>query len=268
MERLFLAESVTHGPPSGFNVASCETNLAHEQLTEQGRQLSHYSMDEYFYPKIVLTFVPSKPEIALVQHRQSWSWTQLLTVLLAIITVFLAISLRQTQVQLSDALQSGHVLDQDPAAGIRETPYTPEVIETITITATTTVIASPPKDSPARWYYPNPGSPQAMEGDSQARPAEAASPPPMPPPDAPTPATPQMPTLTPTPVHSPVDEHALAPFHYFFDPLSIRLELPKIDFSQFHLPESANATLQQVLQSLDTVYQLFRKVLHYPLDPP
>ncbi|TBU42065.1 hypothetical protein BD309DRAFT_1081657 [Dichomitus squalens] len=253
----------------GFNVTSCETNLSHEQLTEQGRKLSHYSMGEYFYPKLVLTFLPSTPEVAQVQHSQSWwSWTQLLTVLLAVVTALLAINLRQTQLQLSDALRSGSIHDQDHAAGFKEMPHIPDAVETITITATTTVVASPSKESPTRWYYPHAGSPQEMENDGQTRVAEASSLPSMPSSDAPIPATPQIPTLTPTPVPSPLDEGALVPLHYFLNPLSIRLELPKIDFSQFQLPDSANATLHQVLQSLGTVYQLFRKVLHYPLDPP
>ncbi|KAI1794647.1 hypothetical protein LXA43DRAFT_940530 [Ganoderma leucocontextum] len=256
----------------GFNIGSCDTNLTHEQLTEQGHKLSHYSMDEYFYPKLVLTFLPSTPEVAQEQQRWSWSWPQLLTALLALVSIALAINLRQTQTQLSEALRPGSVFDPDRTARIKDTPLIPEIVETITVTATTTVVASgSSNERPVRWYYPHPGSSQEGDNHRHAPSDEATPSPPAPPSDAPSPAspsTPQIPTLTPTPILWPTDVGALGPLQHFLNPLTIRFELPKIDFSQFQLPEGANRTLHQVMDSLDRVYRLVRRAYHYPLAPP
>ncbi|PIL24265.1 hypothetical protein GSI_14018 [Ganoderma sinense ZZ0214-1] len=260
---------------TAFNIGSYDTNLTHEQPTEQGRKLSHYSMDEYFYPKLVLTFLPSTPGVVQVQRDQSWSWPQLLLPLLTaafIAIVALAINLRQTQTQLSEALRSGITFDPDRTAGIKDSPPIPEIFETITVTATTTVVASgSSKEDPARWYYSPPGSPQ--EGDSRPYPPpdEATPSPPVPASDAPTPASPltaHIPTLTPTPLVRPEDEGEISRFREFFRPIAIRLELPNIELPPFQLPDSANRTFHQVLDSFDKVYRFMQRVYHWPLPPP
>ena len=272
MRTMCERENIIHELPLDFNIASCDTNLSHSRLTEQGRKLSHYSMDEYFYPKLVLAFVPSTLEVAQVQQRRSWAWPQFLAVLFALISIGLAVNLRQTRTQLSEALRSGSVDDPDRGAGIKDAEPIPEIVETITITATTTVVASGSSDEdPVRWYYAQPGSSQEVNIRPHASLDEPMSSPLAPTYDAPStasPTTPQIPTLTPTPPARPADERTLIPLQYFLNPLTIRLELPKIDLSHFQLPEGANRTLHQVLDSFDRIYQLMRKAFHYPLPPP
>ncbi|KAM5532098.1 hypothetical protein V8D89_014262 [Ganoderma adspersum] len=256
---------------TGFNIGSYDTNLTHDEQTEQGRKLCHYAMDEYFYPKLVLTFLPSTPEVAQVQRGRSLSWSQLLLTAALIAIVALAINLRQTQTQLSEALRSGIAFDPDPGAGIKDSPPIPGIFETITVTATTTVVASGSSDEdPARWYYPPPGSPQ--EGDSRPYPPPDEATPSPPAPASPasdarsavSPSTPQIPTLTPTPLLWPEDKGEVNRFRDFFS----RLELPKIELPPFQLPEGANRTFHQVLDSFDRVYRLMQRVYNWPLPPP
>ncbi|KAI0723934.1 hypothetical protein C8T65DRAFT_825063 [Cerioporus squamosus] len=263
-----VAELQVHVPvQTGFDVASSDTNLAHEEVSAQGRRLCHYSMEEYFYPRLVLSFQTTASEIARTEQRASRSWTQLLIpTFLAITCLYLFISLRQTQAQLSTALRS-LAIDHDPPAGIPLSAY-PGGVDTVTVTTTTTVTAQAGAASPARWYFPNAGS---SHGDpaSPITANEAAPPPPSPPSDVPTAVdAAQLPTITPTPLSEPGSDGGLIPAHYFPKLWTLRFELPHIEFPEIHLSETANATLQSVLTSLDTVYQLFRKVLHYPLDPP
>lgn len=245
---------------TGFEVVSTDTNLTHEQISAEGRRLIHYSMDEYFYPRLIVTFVPSHTGKAQVHQRASWSWPQAaILALLSITSLFLFISLRQTQAQLSEALRSVNSIPRDPPAGIPGSVYH-EVVETITITSTATVVAGA---NPTRWYSHNPGSSDSRGAQaSSIAPDEAAAPPPSPPLDNLTPTrTAQIPTITPTPLGASDGENSIS--RYLPIVWQLRLEFPNI-----HFPKSANETLQSVLASFDTVYQLFRRVYHYPLAPP
>ncbi|RPD66439.1 hypothetical protein L226DRAFT_479092 [Lentinus tigrinus ALCF2SS1-7] len=268
---LSVGELQVHVPAqTGFDVTSCETNLAHEEASAQGRKLFHYSMEEYFYPSLVLSFQPTVSEIAEMKQRAPRTWAQILIpALLAITCLYLSISLRQTQAQLSTALQSLNVINQDSSAGIAMSAHS-SGMDTVTVTTTATITAQAGTASPARWYFPNAGSPPSPENHVSFIAAdEAAPPPPSPPSDVPTAVdVAQLPTITPTPLTAPRSENSLILERYFPDLWTLRFELPHIELPEIHLTEAANATLQSVLASIDTVYQLFRRVLHYPLPPP
>ena len=267
-EIICKSQNIAHGLPLGFNIGSYDTNLTHDEQTEQGRKLTHYAMDEYFYPKLVLTFLPSTPEVAQVQRGRSWSWPQLLLTLLTaalIAIVALVINLRQTQAQLSEALRTGIAFDPDRGAGIKDSPPIPEIFETITVTATTTVVASGSSDDdPARWYYPPPGSPQEGNSRPYPPPDEATPSSPAPASDShstASPSTPQLPTPTPTPLIWPEDEGEVSSFRNFLWPITARL-------TPSQLREGANRTFHQVLESFDKVYRLVQRVYNWPLPPP
>ncbi|RDX56450.1 hypothetical protein OH76DRAFT_1509070 [Lentinus brumalis] len=266
-----VGELQVHVPiQTGFDVASSDSNLAHEETSAQGRRLFHYSMEEYFYPRLVLSFQATASEIAHTKQRASLSWTQILIpAIMAITCLYLFISLRQTQAQLVTALRSLNAIDHDPPAGIPLSAYTGGV-DTVTVTTTATVTAHAGTASPARWYFPNADSSHSPENSASSIAAdEAAPPPPSPPSDVPTaPDATQLPTITPTPLSAPGSEEGLIPARYFPNLWTLRFDLPHIEFPDIHFSETADATLQSVLTSLDTVYQLFRKALHYPLDPP
>ena len=246
----------------GFDLASSETNLAHEQKSAQGSKYTHYSMDEFFYPRLLLAFTPTAPIKPPIRKGPQWNWSQILTALLVIICVALLINLRQTQLQLSAALRSANTIETDPVPGIHHEP-----VHTITITTTATLEA--PTASSARWRYPS-AEPQQQQQDaahptpSPAAPDDDASL--QPPPPSSSENMRPLPTITPIALAAPDAGGALTPFHSFSALWSLRLELPPIP--DIRLPDVANITLQSMLTSLDTVYQLFRKVLHYPLDPP
>ena len=253
----------------GFDITSSNTNLAHEEVSAQGRKLSHYSMEEYFYPSLVLSLRPTTSEIAQAKQRAPRSWVPALIGTLLITTcLYLFISLRQTQAQLLVALRSLDAIDHAHSADIPLSAYHGGV-DTVTVTTTATVTAQAGAASPSRWYFPNAGPSHSLADPVSSIAADEAAPPlPSPPSDSSTPAdVTRLPTITPTPLSAPESGNGLIPAHYFTHLWTLRLELPHIGLPD-NLSEAANATLQSVLTSLDTVYQLFRKVLHYPLPPP
>ena len=244
----------------GFDIIPYETNLAHEQISAQGRKLTHYSMEEYFYPRLFLVIRASTPTQAPIPQGRfrSWSRSHILTALLAIICVVLCISLRQTQVQLSAALRSANAIETDVAfqsvlvhtITITTTTTATETIETLAVSSTHSYVPSAQQQTTNAHAPSSPPPPPADVAFSSSSPSTARS----------------IPTITPIPVAAPDAGDALATLHSFSTLWSFRLELPPLP--DIKLPPAANATLQTVLDSLDTVYQLFRKVLHYPLDPP
>ena len=248
---------------AGYDVVLSETNLAHEQTSAAGLKMVHYSMVDFFYPRLVLTFVPSSSAISPARLRAVWSWPQLLiAVLLTITCLFLFINLRQTQAQLAEALRSANSIARDspPDIPIREH----DAVQTVTITSTATVTAGA---NPSRWYH----SAQQSHQQSAAIPADEAAPPsPSPPSDAPTPtAVTQLPTITPTPLGAPDSEKSLVQSYFSFPSFrSLRLEFSSIEFPEIRLPKSANATLHSLLASIGVVYNLYQKLVNYPLDPP
>ena len=223
-------------------------------------------MEEFFYPRILLAFRPSTPIQVPVRKSSSWSWPQAVIGLLAITCILLLISLRQTQVQLSAALRSANLISADLAtSSLPEEP-----VHTITITATETPEAHASSAS-ARWYYPH-----AQQEQPQHRPDAHSSPVPVDQTAAPSSLSPPspishegsrpIPTITPIPLDAPDAGNALATLQSFSVLWSLRFELPPMP--EIRLPEIANSTLQAMVDSLESAYQLFRKILHYPLPPP
>ncbi|KAI0748562.1 hypothetical protein C8Q80DRAFT_1172509 [Daedaleopsis nitida] len=262
---------VTVPVQTGYDAVSCETNLAHEQVSVQGRKLIHYSMDEYFYPRLVLTYAPSARESVQRQQRASWNWPQMMiAALLTITSLLLYINLRQTQAQLAEALRSANPIAHGRPGGI-SVPVYHTAVETVTVTSTATVVESASQSqSHTRWYLNNP-SPSHGGHSVPVSADEAAPPPPSPPSDAraPTGTTTQLPTITPTPLSAPRSENALGARLLRREFWSLLIEIPAIPtIPEIHLSGAANATLQTVLSSLDTAYQLVRKAFYYPLPPP
>ncbi|KAH9951863.1 hypothetical protein B0H21DRAFT_407 [Amylocystis lapponica] len=240
---------------AGYEVTSLRTNLLHQESTPHGQKLLRYSLEEYYYPRLSMRIIPvSSLHNVASPSRVSWGLAQLVGILIPVaIVVYLYRDIRLVNAELHQMRRS---LDNFPLV---EPDYPPPPPETVTVT--TTVVPNG-----HRWWF-TPGS--SMSTD----PTALFSPSNMEPPD---PTNPTLPTLTPTtdaftltPARSHSSEpNALLAIHDLPFPWPLRFDLTQIHLPPFEIPESARASVDAMMNGLEVMWQIFRKVLHYPLDPP
>ncbi|KAI8989730.1 hypothetical protein BD414DRAFT_570325 [Trametes punicea] len=246
---------------TGFEIASVHTNLNVERPIPQGRQLLHYALEEYFYPRLLIELVASghnHAPHAASSSRLTWSWAQ---ILMTIVSVVISVTLLLDRYQpfLSPPTSAPLVPDSQ-AEHVQTASLTHYERLTETITVTTTVTAA----TSTRWYFPDPAS--TVDVDVSATADKVAS-------SISTPLyqieTPSIPTVTPTPQFSFPPDHSSDLQYYLSLIPKLHFEVPAIDF---HFPDvqiyrTANQTVQRVLESFSSLYQILRSMATFPQDP-
>ncbi|KIJ69176.1 hypothetical protein HYDPIDRAFT_24029 [Hydnomerulius pinastri MD-312] len=235
---------------------SLRSNFAHQQQSPRGHRLLHYSLDEFFTPRMSLEIEPNRSNIRMGCTQLGKFFLLLLCILPAVLVLMLLVNLgtefkhmRQSLDQCSSLLS----LDRDQ---IPE-PSTETVFVTTTIfapmqssrafgdtsitPATTASLTSVISVMPTPSSNPSPPSPRSQSVERSGADTTTFTP-------------------APTPSSSPhLSENSLLPIPAFpFEWSALQIELSP----------AARTTVDTVLGGLGAVWQVFRKVYHYPLDPP
>lgn len=222
-----------------------QSNFAHQQKSQSDCRFLHHSLDRFFTPTLSLVIKQRNPHI-----RMGWLLLEKLFLLFLWVSpallIFLILSNLGTEIkQMRQSLDrlDNVVRASDPAS-------------TETITITTTIFSSLPSttmemddiktpfttNAPITSSIDPTPSPSNLSTGDQSRTDIPAF------------------TSNPTPPSSlPPDEISLITIPPFlFEWSNLRT----------NLPPAARKTVDKVLGSLGTVWQIFRKAYHYPLDPP
>ncbi|KAG0697016.1 hypothetical protein DFH29DRAFT_984439 [Suillus ampliporus] len=245
---------------TGLDLHSLRSNLAHQQVSQQGSRLLHYISEEMFTPTLSLKIQPrvSRFHISLrflVKLFQFMIWT---TPALLVLMVLLNLGAEFRHMRYS--------LDQrtplrDPTWHDR-----PQVsVETVFITTT---IYAPAQTEPSVGYTTVSTTPSTssstptsvMEASSSAHTAVRSSVSPPPSRRASETVTEKvMPVPAPTPTPTvPPDENSISLIYTHLFSWPLKLDLPPV----------AQQTVDTLLEGFAVVWQVFRRVYHYPLDPP
>lgn len=245
----------------GFEITAVHSNLKHQQILSNCRKLLHYSMEELFYPRVAMTIQStskggnSSPSTALKSAVQFLAWTA--PAVLSLVLFFFVLSLSTELRQMKSSLES--------CSSMVEAGW--DQPDPVTFTVTSTFFApAPPSSTPtsttsAKWWF------------SSDHPAATPSPPPAQPPQEASnhhaspvheiphdvPSTPRMiiPTISPTPMTTPHSDTLM--------PLSDLLHWT-LHFD-FDFPP-AHVAAEKARHGLIILWEVVRKVYHYPLDPP
>lgn len=237
----------------GYELASMRTNLAHQQSIPQGRKLLHYSMEEFFYPRLSTQIVPTARPTRTLFASQLCRRTSLLLafVLPSVLALFLLINLHLVTTELHEVKQA--MRSNDVPLDI------PDVTVMETVTVTSTVLVDP---SPRWWFSPDTEStsesitlsiPSSHSQSTYIASSSSTST------SLPTSILPSPTTSMPS---SQTGKSIPPPIHII--PIwRINFTMPPVD-----VPPSMRGTFHSMLNGLHNVWQFLRKVLHYPLDPP
>ncbi|THG99822.1 hypothetical protein EW026_g2589 [Hermanssonia centrifuga] len=223
-----------------------KSNFTHQQSSSAGLRLLHYSLPEFFYPNMKIAITPA----AASRTQSSMSgWLALAVIACMIPTVVALLAIADKQVLGAELAQVQHALDNCNAALEGAAVIVPETI-TETRTMTTTIHTASP--SQHKWWS-SPDS--SSETDSPAVPTMLPSPS----------TSTAIPTLTPTvpPKTLSPTETSLLPIRDLPFLWPIRFDIPSLE-----IPEAARSTAAAVMRGIGMAWHVFRKVLHYPLDPP
>ncbi|KAJ7172087.1 hypothetical protein C8R46DRAFT_946971 [Mycena filopes] len=233
----------------GLEITSLRSNFAHNQSLRSGRRLLHYSLQAFFYPHISLDIRLHRAQYNLHPFSPvSTSFGQLTILLVSWAVLILGsvylVRLNSTVTALSNSLE-GYALSVGPSW--------PDAPEAITIT-TTAYQAN-------RWQWFN--------GDDTNAKSESSSSESLLPPNPPSPSsTGTSPVaLTSPPPPSPAETPRVAPTHTADASSSVTLFQP-LNFRNMSWPEiDMDLALEKLLLGAEKLWQLMRKIYHYPLDP-
>ncbi|KAJ7112426.1 hypothetical protein C8R43DRAFT_1040718 [Mycena crocata] len=222
----------------GLEISSLRSNFSHHQSIRSGRRLLHYSLQAFFYPHISLDIRLDRHSLHLFSSSVGQLTLLLISWALLIIGSMYLIRLNSAMYELSNALDG---YSTGAGLGWKDAPDP--------ITITTTAFQA------TRWPWFNSG----VESDSASEPVQPSpsstasvvttSPPPSPSIEYPR----VVPTLTPKPL--PADSStSLA----LFQPLRFNITWPEVD---------VDLVLEKLLRGAEKLWQLCRKIYHYPLDP-
>ncbi|TFK42450.1 hypothetical protein BDQ12DRAFT_597199 [Crucibulum laeve] len=232
-------------PMSGLDF-SLQTNLDHQQSVAGGRRLLHFSLKEFFYPHLSLNIHRST-------STQGGSLSGFSRYFLFTWTIILLVSLGVYHLD-SNVRQLGQSLD---GYFVARAPGWDEIAEPYTVTRT--IYAS---TETQRWFAAPSAesvaitSSASLGSDSLTSATYTLSPEPT------TPTHPRQTetrgtSLSATSYKSILEQYGLLPLQQVF---SYQWRLPDSDDLQLGL--------DKVVQTLEVVWQMFRRVYHYPLDPP
>lgn len=239
----------------GLAIASLRSNLAHQHHQLNGHKLLHFSLEELFHPRLSLAVFPVPQAYATSSDRRLLSRllhfvarsfpAGLLLVLVLCCYFSLGSELRQMRRSLETCTADINSVWESPVA---------------TITLTTTVLTSAESK---RWFGET--VTEAVPQPTLSTLTDNLPPGSVGPTNTATTPIPISTSTEPTPPAVAEDMYSLMPIYKFPFPWPLRFDLPPF---QLDLPPLARETMDQLLQGLAIVWQGFRKVYHYPLDPP
>ncbi|OCH92097.1 hypothetical protein OBBRIDRAFT_791612 [Obba rivulosa] len=262
--------------PEGFRVEACKTNLLHQHTTTQGRKLLHYAMSEFFYPRVSMFIVPETSNLwqLLKQWHRLYLAQGLVIVTLVIFGLAMMLQLRAVNAELYRTKQSLAT----PSTGTHISGY--DFAETVTaattsLTESSTTSLQPPKsagehtpdasasltDTSRMRQQHRDATSESMTSTTMTTITSSSRPP-----NAPHPSLSQAPksisTITPTPTAS-EPTSKLDIFHHFSLP-----HAPDWASAAEILTETAKAAADPVMRGLGAIWELCRRAIYYPLDPP
>lgn len=262
---------------SGFKLSSVDTNLVHQQASPHGLRLIHYALAEFHYPQLSAQVTPivSAPAKSSPRSHDLWLIAKVVGALVIFAFVFsLVADLRRATSELDTLRQAAHL---DAALSAASSLDGLILTETITVTSITTTTL-PPGDAKKRWF--GPGS------DQSAAPTSIISntPNPKPLPASASQASQELPTsysAPPTTTQAPEvkaiqpstrlmtdnEPYSLILSHYFSRVWQWQRLLPD-KFGDAEVAQAAKEAAHVVIGGMGVVWQIFRKIIHYPLDPP
>jgi hypothetical protein len=200
-------------------------------------------MDELFYPRLYLTVQPAQPHLLNWAPNFISKYLRIITgtapTLLSLILLFLLISLGSEMQQMKRSLEACSAT----MGGWEDTS------EPLTIT--TTVHAS----SNTKWWF---GEAPITPSPPSATPSKSAnlwSPP----------TSPAYLISAKTSASKPTSSVDELNSGSQSSDLALIIEWP---FDNFSLPLAAQVAIEKVIDGLGAIWRVFRRVYHYPLDPP
>lgn len=262
----------------GLEIASLRSNLSHEQITPVGRRLCHYSLEEFFYPRLAVVFLPT-PRPNTSPHAYPSLWRSLQIAALVLPTAA-ALSLFANQSALVTELSQAKLALAQCSASVAE--GCPVIVETVIVTATETIYTAS-SQSHSRWWHSSSDSststslaPSVFISTSTSSTSTTSSVPSSSSSVRYVSLTTTVPTVTPTRSIPTTTSNPPPPLVSQSQSHSNALILPnitfpwfvKLDILQLEIPEQARVTLSYAVRGFGFAWQLVRKVIHYPLDPP
>ncbi|TFK54657.1 hypothetical protein OE88DRAFT_1642017 [Heliocybe sulcata] len=226
----------------GFDILSMESNLTHQQSNVRGRRLLRYSMEELFCPGLTIDIISTRQTSPLSGLKSTRS---VMVTVPAVVCLILLICLLTANSELRQLRRS---LGKCSASLELEAAPDP-----VTVTYTQTVLINTQSH---RWF--------AAPTSATLR-IDQILEPPVPPPTNSSPgdmregnSTPSMPTSASSITHAASTTYAIVRSH------PIHFKWPE----EYDLHSAGRATMDAVAGGLGVVWQLLRRVYHYPLDPP
>ncbi|KZT02313.1 uncharacterized protein LAESUDRAFT_730297 [Laetiporus sulphureus 93-53] len=249
-----------------FEIASLRTNLMHRQSAPHGQMLLNYAMDEYFYPRLVLSVIPVAPNESrkLSMSARTWKAMQVSVYFVVVMIVFsLVTDLRRTTAELHAVRQSAanqatvtvsvpvvtnsHGSLGDPTV---LTPETVTVTATATATTLTTVVTSqkfsPGHDIPASSEDTIPSG--SDDEFTRLTPVDAA-----------------YPSADSIISDDQNERDALTPTHQPHSFWNLPVKITKFNLSDSQMAKNAWTTVNVVLNGVGAFWKIFQSVLHYPV---
>ncbi|GLB34779.1 putative DNA recombination [Lyophyllum shimeji] len=227
---------------AGIDITSLKSNFVHQHSTTTGSKLLNYSMEQFFYPQVSLVVRP-KP------RTQNLRTTGLLTLTLWFSVAACLIAMCHLNSELRKMERMMETYSTAVAAGWNDAPEP--------VTVTTTVYTS----TGSKWWFVEDPTPSSESPTATLPiPVTVAIP-------EPTDAQSVL-ALSPSETYSDRDtgHTSYPPESTSFAEKYALLPIQHITFSwpthDFH------STMEKVMQTIEKVWQIFRKVYHYPLDPP
>ncbi|KAF4576640.1 hypothetical protein EYR36_000764 [Pleurotus pulmonarius] len=232
----------------GLEVASLRSNLVYQQSSQSGARLLHYSLDASYLPRLSVRIRPSPSRGSAPSLSSIFGFMAMLGLIAgSLATLSFLLGLVTEVEQLQRSLETYSLLRDGP-----EWRNHPEAV-TVTTTAYTTHIASP------QWCHNT--SQQSYDSFVTAVAPVASV------------ISPKIPDEQPQEVVSEVPDSDNGDW----DPGADRDGAPALLLLAYHKmvkwPLSLekidmNVALDKVAATMDVIWQVLRKIYHYPLDPP
>ncbi|KAG1761685.1 hypothetical protein EDD22DRAFT_895111 [Suillus occidentalis] len=239
---------------TGLDAHFLRSNLAYQHASQQGSKLVHYILEEMFIPTLSLRIQPHVEHFHISVRYLGKLLQFVIWTAPALLVLMVLLNLGAEFRHMRHALDRRMPLDDD----LVWPDHHPQAsIETVFVT--TTIYAPQPSGgystastTPSTSY----ATPMSVMGGSSAH--TAIHLPVSPPPSHMTSGTATekgIPVPTPS---SPPEENSLSLFDVLPFSWPLKLDLPPI----------AQQTVDTVLEGFGVVWHVFRRVYHYPLDPP
>ena len=237
-------------------MVTLQSNFTHQQKSQDGYRLLHYSLDRFFTPTLSLVVKRHNSDVRVRWLSLGKLFLLLLSISPLVLVLVLLVNLGTEIKHMRQSLDRLDVI-QSPMYG--KAP----ALSTETIFITTTIIAPSPTTAIETDNMNDHTTTISLTSTMLIVPTTSVDP---------TPSTPSLrtsdqsqtyaPTFTliSTPSSSPrLSENSLIPIPALpFEWSNLRIDLPP----------AARDTVDKVLEGLGFVWQVFRKAYHYPLDPP